>query len=334
MTGRVVVIGDVGVDVLVRPLGPAAPDSDVAARTALLGGGAGANVAAWLATLDVPVTFVGRVGDDEAGRGQLAALAAHGVALSCATDPGRPTGTVVALTEPDGRRTMYTDRGANLGLDVADLPRPLGRRGDHLHVSGYALLDEGPRAAARRALADARELGMTTSVDASSSAPLAAVGAARFLRWVAGVDLLRATLDEARVLLGDGSVDGGALPHGAVAARLDGASAARALAQRVAGGRGTAVVSDGARGAWAASPTGGVHVPAVPVEVVDGVGAGDALTAGFLAARRSGSDTVSALAAGVALAARAVGAVGARPPHRGAPPERAGSGEASGSSSG
>ena len=69
------------------------------------------------------------------------------------------------------------------------------------------------------------------------------------------------------------------------------------------------VVKLGARGArW-----GDVAVPAVPVEVVDTTGAGDAFAAGFLCARLAGADPRSSLEAGCAAAARVVTQVGARP---------------------
>jgi len=77
----------------------------------------------------------------------------------------------------------------------------------------------------------------------------------------------------------------------------------------VLGDRGEMAVKLGAAGArW-----GDVHVPAVPVEVVDTTGAGDAFAAGLLTARLRGAGRREALEAGCAAAARAVTQVGARP---------------------
>ena len=55
-------------------------------------------------------------------------------------------------------------------------------------------------------------------------------------------------------------------------------------------------------------------MPAVPVQVVDTTGAGDAFAAGLLTARLGGAGRREALEAGCAVAARAVAQVGARPP--------------------
>ena len=77
----------------------------------------------------------------------------------------------------------------------------------------------------------------------------------------------------------------------------------------VLGERDGMVVKLGAGGArW-----GSVRVPAVPVEVVDTTGAGDAFAAALLGARLAGADRRSSLEAGCAVAARAVAQVGARP---------------------
>ena len=78
----------------------------------------------------------------------------------------------------------------------------------------------------------------------------------------------------------------------------------------VLGEHGDMVVKLGAAGArW-----GEQEVPAVPVEVVDTTGAGDAFAAGWLTARLAGAGRREALEAGCAVAARVVSQVGARPP--------------------
>jgi ribokinase len=285
---RIVVVGDLMVDVVARLSGPLARGSDTSARIERHGCGQGANVAAWLGACGVPVTFVGRAGDDALSREAVAELEAAGVDARVALDPGRPTGTCLVLVEPDGERTMVPDPGANDALALDDLPE-----GTHLHLAGYTLLREGSRAAGVRALALARKRGMTTSLDPSSAAPLAAVGAARFLEWAGAVDLLVANRDEATLLSG----------------HSDPAHAAGALTEVAT----EVVVKLGAQGAaW----SGGAEVrrrPAEQVEAIDTTGAGDAFAAGLLSAWRPGGDPEAALAAGCRLAARAVAKPGARP---------------------
>ncbi len=291
----VVVLGDVMVDVVAVARAPLAHASDTPAQVRLTGGGAGANVAAWLAWAGAPVVLVARVGDDAAGREAVAALRGRGVDVRAAVDAGRPTGTCVVVVEPGGERTMLPDRGANLGLAAGDVPGDVFGAGGHLHLSGYALLDAGPRAAALHALALARAAGMTVSIDPASAAPLAGAGIDAALGWLAGADLLLPNRDEASVLTG--CEEPGA--------------AARALAERT--GAREVVVTCGADGAvW----TDGVRVlraPAAPAEVVDTTGAGDAFAAGLLAARREGLEPEAALARAAAVAARALDRPGARP---------------------
>lgn len=292
MTRPVVVVGDVCVDVIARRGEPLNEGSDVAAEVRMAGGGAGANVAAWLARLGVPVTLVARVGDDAAGRSQAAELGGCGVRCAFAVDAGAATGMVVVLVDPAGERTMLADRGANLRLSPTDLPPELPA-GGHLHLSGYPLLHGGPRPAAMAALRRAREAGLTISVDPASAAPLAAAGPRRFLDWTAGADLLLPNLPEARL--------------------LSGCADAAAAAGTLAGHYGAVAVTLGRGGALWASGTDLVHVPAVAVPAADTTGAGDAFGAGLLAAWLAGADGPEAVRRGIETAAAAVTRLGARP---------------------
>ncbi|NEM05595.1 carbohydrate kinase family protein [Geodermatophilus normandii] len=291
-TRPVVVVGDLATDVVAVLSGQPAPDSDRPATIRSRGGGAGANVAAHLAALGVTVTLAGCVGDDPAGAGLLAELAGAGVGLAVRTVAGAASGTIVSLVEPGGRRSMLADRGANLDLRPGDVPAPLP--GGHLHLSGYTLLDERPRAAGLAALAAAAEAGCTTSLDPASTGPLTAYGVQRWLADTAGVGLLLPNADEARLLSG----------------RADVTDAARALAAR----HGAVAITLGAEGAlWAAGRTL-VHRPAHPARVVDTTGAGDAFTAGLLAVWLADphGDPAAALDTGLARAADVIGRPGAR----------------------
>ena len=290
----VVVVGDVMVDVVAQTDGPLRHASDTPARIAVRPGGSAANVATWLASAGAPVTLVGRVGDDAAGHDAAAALRDAGVRACLAVDTERPTGTCVVLVGPDGERSMLPDPGANAALVAGDLPREPFTAGAHLHVSGYALLRSGSRDAARAALALARETGMTTSLDPSSAAPLAAVGPRRFLAWAGPVDLLLPNAAEAATLTGSRDPVAAACALGAHAREVV-----------VTLGAGGALWSDGARVVVEHATPG--------VAVVDSTGAGDAFAAGYLAAWLGGAGPRAALAAGCRLAELAVGRAGARP---------------------
>jgi sugar/nucleoside kinase (ribokinase family) len=290
----VVVVGDVMVDVLAAMTGSLNRGSDTPSTVTTAGGGSGANVAAWLAGQGVPTSYVGRVGDDALGRQSVDALTTHGVAVWVTVDPELATGTCIVLVEPGGERSMLPDAGANSTLLPADVPPTVFRPGTHLHLSGYTLLNPGSREAGLTALTLAAAADMSVSVDPSSAALLEQVGAARFLEWTRGVDVLLANQDEAEVL--SGSED------------------PREAAARLGDTYREVVVKLGPEGAlWQQ----GFIVASAPAErgvkVVDTTGAGDAFAAGFLSSWLLHPEPESALAAGNRLAARSVGAVGARP---------------------
>jgi ribokinase len=294
-SGRVVVVGDLATDIVIWTDGPPNVGSDRPAKITFSGGGAAANTAVWLARVGVAVTLVARVGDDAAGRGRVAELIAAGVESAVTVDPLVPTASIAVLVSGDGERTMFPDRGAADRLEAADVAAVVGRSDiRHLHLSGYALLDEGSRKAGLAALETARRTGVTISVDAASAAPLAAVGPDRFLSWVSGIDLLLANAGEAAVLTGVSD------PSGAAAA--------------LTGSVRTAVVKDGAGGAWWRGADGAAWVAAEPARrVVDTTGAGDAFAAGLLAAWLKGAGPAGSLAAGARAGTFAVGLPGARP---------------------
>jgi ribokinase len=286
----VLVVGDVATDVVAVLSGEPAPGSDRPATIRTRGGGAGANVAVHLAALGTDVVLTGVVGADPAGAALTAELRAAGVQLAIRAAPGAATGTIVSLVEPGGQRSMLADRGANLELRPEDLPQPPA--GGHLHLSGYTLLDDGPRAAGLAALAAAAGAGCTISVDPASTGPLARYGTDRWLGDTAAATVLLPNADEARLLTGC----------------ADAEQAARQLADR----HRVVAVSLGPEGALWAEGDELVHRPAHPATVVDTTGAGDAFTAGLLAAWLRGATAAEALDAGLARAAAVVGRPGAR----------------------
>ena len=275
---RVVVLGEVMLDVVAFHDAPLAVASDTPARISMRPGGAGANTAAWLARAGVDVTLIARVGDDAAR--PLALSSMDGVDLRAGVDPARPTGTCIVLVSPGGERTMLPDPGANTALSADELPDDVFAQGAILHVSGYSLLRPGSRGAALTAMDRARDAGMLISVDPASAALLIADPA--FLHRARPVDLLLPNRDELAAL-------GGGLP-----------------------GVKEFVVKQGRDGAYWSDGLKTIAAKAVGVdEVIDTTGAGDAFAAGFLSVWPG--DREQALEAGVTLAAQAVAQEGGRP---------------------
>ncbi|MBB5751586.1 carbohydrate kinase family protein [Prosthecomicrobium pneumaticum] len=288
----VVVIGDVMTDVIVRAEGEMIRGSDRRATIRMLPGGSGANQAAWFAHFGVAVRFVARVGVGD--RDALAATFAEaGVEPRLAADAALPSGMLVTLVAPDGERSFFTDRGANDALTVDDLPDALLEGADLVHVSGYALVAPGPRAAVLGFLARARAAGIAVSVDPASASFLAEIGPADFLDWTRGADFC--------------------FPNGEEAAVLTGTAEPEAQFARLAGLYRTVVIKRGPLAAEARQA--GRTVTAMPPAViaVDTTGAGDSFLAAFLAAHLAGRDLEAALESGVAAGAATVTRLGGRP---------------------
>ncbi|TYK46246.1 carbohydrate kinase family protein [Actinomadura decatromicini] len=295
---RVVVVGDLMTDTVARAAFPLAKGSDTPAAVTIHGGGSGANVAAWLAVEGTEAAFVGRRGSDIAGRNRDMELMGYGVDARLVMDQERPTGTCVIMVTHKGDRTMLSDPGANGALLPEDIERckDLFSQGTHLHLSGYALINEGSRKAAIHTLDLARKAQMSVSVDGGSSSPLKRMGAEPFLEWTQGARLLVVNAKEAEILTGRESPE----------------QAAKVLTAWYP----QVVIKSGPDGAlWY---TNGrpepVTVAAEPVEkIIDGTGAGDAFVAGFLPPWLDGKQPADALTAGCRLAARAMQHLGARP---------------------
>ena len=286
------IVGDVMMDVTARIATAIEFASDTPAEVSVQPGGSAANTAAWMAASGHPVTFVGCVGDDAFGRDVRDVLVAAGVEPRLAVSNVRPTGTCVIIVDDQHERTMFPDKGANDELDAGAVVALGLVPGDHVHLSGYVLLNPHARQSGLRILQHARRAGATTSLDPASAGPLRQQRE-DFIAALGLVDIVIANEDESAVLTGaDDPLDSVVL-----------------LAELVP----TAVVKRGSLGAVARSSSDSVTQPALPAVVVDTTGAGDAFAAGFLGTWLAGGALSAAVKAGQELAAEAVGRVGAGP---------------------
>lgn len=290
MTQRVVVIGDVMLDVVVRPRGPIAATSDTPSMIRVTRGGSGASFAIALRACGHDTVYIGARGRDTASEIVASALAWANVTAKLEVVDA-PTGTVVSLVDENGERHMLTDRGANSLLSQRFVDEGLREPFDHLHVSGYLVLDPATRGVVEHALVTAREQGIATSIDVCSVAPLCEVTPEVFLGTAVLASQLFANEEEALVLTGTD----------------DARDALDVLAQHFD----EVVVTLGRRGALGARGAERAQVAAHEVDVLDTTGAGDAATGAYLGARLHGVSLTQALSIAMEAAARAVGGLGA-----------------------
>lgn len=290
----VLVVGDVMVDIVVCTEGSVTPGADRRAMIRTRPGGSGANQAAALAAFGVRTRFAGRVGKSDHAE-QTRLLQEAGVEALLGADAAMATGTLIALISPEGERSFLTDRGANARLCRADLPESLLDGVDLLHVSGYSMVDRGPRAAVLELLAAAERRSLPVTVDPGSHSFLEEIGPKNFLGWTRGASIL--------------------FPNSAEAAVLAGTAERHAQLALLTGAYDLVVIKDGQEGATAARAPQSDRwaVDAVRVPVVDTSGAGDAFLAGFLSRHLRGEGIGKCLEAGVQAGSEAVSTSAARP---------------------
>jgi sugar/nucleoside kinase (ribokinase family) len=289
---RVIVLGDLVVDVVLAPAIDLATGSDVPGRVMLRQGGSATTTARWLGRAGARVALIAAVGRDAEGRALVGTVRRDGVTPHVVRVAGYRTGRIGVLVAPGGERSFVQDRGATLRLAPKHLRPRWFASAELLHLPAYSLLDQPLGDAGRRAAELAHAAGALVTVDLSSSGPLLALGQAAAAETIrsARPDLLFAAGSESRALA---SSDEGLLDLAAIV-----------VLKR--GGEGVTVLHR------ESGPAGRIDVAARTVVASDTTGAGDAFDAGFvlawLAARRDGIPTESALRkaaiAGNRLAAR------------------------------
>ena len=130
MTGSVVVIGAINVDLVVT--GAKLPDAGETVSGGVFAqhhGGKGGNqaVAAARALGGHGVVMVGSVGNDALGHDALDALRKEGVATSVAMRPGVPTGVALICVAPNGENQISVAPGANAELTAGDVTSAFGQ---------------------------------------------------------------------------------------------------------------------------------------------------------------------------------------------------------------
>ncbi|HLJ67406.1 MAG TPA: ribokinase [Chloroflexota bacterium] len=251
-------------------------------------GGKGANQAVAAARAGSEVRFVGRVGNDMYGTALVENLEDTGVDVRhVQSDDATPTGTALIAVDELGQNTIIVLGGANAALS----PNDVDAAAPSVTESALLVLQlEIPLATVARAADVAAGAGARIVLNASPPRPLES----SLLRQV---DVL--VVNEVEV----GRLSGMGAP-------VDPETAARLLLDR---GPKAVVVTLGSDGAVVVTRQTETSIPAVPVEVIDSTGAGDAFAGNLAHALESGDDLVKATRFACAAASLSVGHMGAQP---------------------
>ena len=293
MSGRVIVVGSVNVDLVVSTARLPLPGETVTGgRFARHHGGKGGNQAVAAARLGARTAFVGAIGDDAFGTEARAALAAEGIDLrGLATLEHEATGVALILVDARGENCIAVAGGANGAVTptlVRDALENLAPQPADVLLVGHEI----PTESSREALRLGRAAGATTILN-----PAPARGLDR--ATLALADILTPNRGELGVLAALASVDGRSVVEAAQA--LLGDAVGRAV-----------LVSLGADGALLVAAGGTTALRAPPVSVVDTVGAGDTLNGALAAGLAAGLELPVAARRAVIAASLAVTRAGAR----------------------
>jgi 2-dehydro-3-deoxygluconokinase len=307
---ELVTLGECLISLVARDRGPLA-ESDSFLRTVA---GAEANVAVGVSRLGHAVTYLGRVGDDAFGTVIRRKLRGEGVDVRwLASDAGAPTGVMVReLRDLGPMEVIYHRAGSAASRVTADEVRAAAGGGAFdgarwLHLTGITpAISASAAAAVDTAIDEARARGLTISLDLNIRRRLWSEEAARVALSAlsARCDVVLGGLDEVAVVAG-------LAPTLEAGGAVEPIAAADAL---LASGPSRVVVKLGAQGASERRRQGaeriGASAPALPVRVVDPVGAGDAFSAAWIVAVLEGASPEAALRAGNAAGAAVVSTVG------------------------
>jgi sugar/nucleoside kinase (ribokinase family) len=274
----VTIAGELNLDLILYGLPDELPPERelLADRMMLTLGGSSAIMAHNLSALGSRVGFQSRIGDDDLGSAALLTLEQSGVDISRVRRvPGAVKTGLTVILQRQAWRNMVTYSGTIAELIWEDLDLNYLANSRHFHLSSF-YLQGGLRPRVPDLFRKMKEKGLTTSLDTNDDPDDG---------WRGGLDEALRYVDVF-------------LPNEREALKVAGVADLEAAIKKLAAAVPLVVVKLGREGALAQRGTERFRSPAIRVEAVDAVGAGDSFDAGFLHQYVRGADLPACLRSG------------------------------------
>jgi len=225
-------------------------------------GGAVCNSAAVLEGLGQPTRLLGAVGDDMWSKFVYEELWKATIdSQHVVIKPDLHTGLIFIAVTPNGERTMFCHRGANIGFNPTDLHQDVLDDISLVALSGYVFLEAPQHDTAWKLIEMAAERHIPISMDTGLD-PV-----------ILSPDAIKDVLPYVSLLI-TGEAEAERLTHAATRQGQRDAFLAYGIDQ--------VAIKLGRKGAWLGWERGSYSSPAFQVQVVDTTSAGDAFTAGMI----------------------------------------------------
>ena len=256
-------------------------------------GGCAANAAMDLARLGARAAVAGRVGDDFFAGFVRQELEAKGVDITgIRLSATAPTSRTVILPVSGQDRRYIHAVGANSELRIDDVDLDQVARARVLYVGGYLLFPGFEPAALAQLFHFARERGIQTMLDVAGPRP--EQGLEPLAPVLPFTDVFLPNQDEAAIITGE-------------------SDAWRQSEILLECGAKTIVITRGADGIVVRTQRAAFSAPALPIDFVDGSGAGDAFDAGYIVGLLEGWDLERTVAFASAVGGSACTRLGTTP---------------------
>jgi len=261
--GKILMLGDINIDTVWPVSEFPIPGRDGLTETVTVEiGGAVVNSAIILDNLGQRTSLLGCVGKDVWAEQVKQEFMQTNINLKHVhVKPESTTGLTFIIVTPDGERTMFSHRGANIQLEIQDIDDDALKDAAILHISGYALLESPQKNALWRAVELAKKYNVQISLDTGLEPA------------IQNPKDLRRLLRELTICI-SGPQE--------ISALLDSTSPEEAADLLLSSGIKLAAIKLGEKGSFVADEKDQLFCPSFDVNAVDTTGAGDSFTAGLL----------------------------------------------------